>query len=354
MLTCSTEATESTFFYFLRKQNLTCNYNGRCVINAKTRKDCTKCRLEKCFAIGMRSDVIGSATSERQRKSSFGHSSRSLSGRNMDSSCTYQRHDERYPSIVTRNENVEYLPTVEEIPGSDSSSNSSDAPSRKILNSLNQDRLKQIRKPMFCEYDRRSPEPAVKRTCSDQSIRSLKAEEYQKSLLPLNHIRTGYCYKQNLNPDEVLHIEAVKDAAAAIRSRVFITDDVKCTNPVLAAMKLQSFGVDKLISGMARIDAFSNLNDGTKATLLKGAVAEMMLVRSSMHFDTGTKGWTISAFDAPDSNQSSSTCDKSSQLPLLPCHSRQSSSAIVPNVSLHLSVELFKHIPGPLNGSTIT
>lgn len=35
-----------------------CPFNGRCDITAVTRRFCQRCRLEKCFAIGMRKDYI--------------------------------------------------------------------------------------------------------------------------------------------------------------------------------------------------------------------------------------------------------------------------------------------------------
>lgn len=61
-----------------------CNYSNNCFINARTRKDCTKCRLQKCFDVGMRSEVIGSATSERHRKELFVE----LTKQSLDSSTT--------------------------------------------------------------------------------------------------------------------------------------------------------------------------------------------------------------------------------------------------------------------------
>lgn len=284
--------------------------------------------------------MIGSATSERQRKTSLAHFDNSFNDQNLTPySFAYNPghdHGEKFP-FVTRRENAEC----------DSSSTSSDEHSRIVLNSIYNDRLKEVEQNSN-NYDRRSPELVVTKKRCPERVRSLKVDEYQKSLMPLNQIASGYCYTRNLNPEEVLHIAVVKDAAAAIRSRVFITDDAKCTKPVLAAMKLQSFGVDKLIAGMTRIDSFSLLNDDLKAMLLKGAIAEMMLVRSSMHFDPRTKGWTIGAVDLPgNSDQTSITTDKVSQLSLMPCSSKQSSvQLLTPNASFHLSVELFRHIPG--------
>lgn len=335
------------------EQNLTCNYNGRCLINAKTRKDCTKCRLIKCFAIGMRSDVIGSATSERQRKTSLARPGTTLNGQNLSHHFygSHSRHGDCYPFAFDSHEQINLISSTDVV-GSDSNSSSSDEPSRRLLNSLYHDQIEERQQDQASREMMSSRSASADDDCAKPCSTSLKVQEYQNSLLPLNHIATGYCHLRNLNPAEVLHIEAVKDAAAAIRSRVFMTDDAKCTKPVLAAMKLQSFGVDKLISGMTRIEAFSQLNDRVKAALLKGAVAEMMLVRSTMHFDPQNKGWTINALDIPGNNQTSLRCDKLPAQPqqsnhsIVPYSLQEPSQSKLPDVSFHLSIELFKHIPG--------
>lgn len=298
--------------------------------------------------------MIGSATSERQRKNSLARSGTMLNGQSLAHDGFYGSHPghgEEYP-FFTNHDQSNFVASTG-IAGSDSNSCSSDEGPRRRLNSLYHDQMDERRQEAASDYDRSfSGLDFVDKECPMPCGTSLKVQEYQDSLLPLNHITTGYCHLRNLNPAEVLHIEAVKDAAAAIRSRVFMTDDAKCTKPVLAAMKLQSFGVDKLISGMARIEAFSHLNDKLKATLLKGAVAEMMLVRSTMHFDPLIKGWTINAVDIPGNNQTSFICDKlpaqpqTQNVPIVPCSSQQSSHPSLPNVSFHLSIELFKHIPG--------
>ncbi|UJR08984.1 hypothetical protein I4U23_013234 [Adineta vaga] len=50
-----------TFFRrhsFLIKNIETCRYDGHCLITEETRKNCTPCRLMKCFAMGMSRDFI--------------------------------------------------------------------------------------------------------------------------------------------------------------------------------------------------------------------------------------------------------------------------------------------------------
>ncbi len=40
------------------QSNLKCRFTGSCVINSHTRRQCTYCRLKKCFDIKMRKDWI--------------------------------------------------------------------------------------------------------------------------------------------------------------------------------------------------------------------------------------------------------------------------------------------------------
>ncbi|CAG2164819.1 unnamed protein product, partial [Oppiella nova] len=40
-----------------RAQEYVCFFNNKCVVNQLTRKFCKKCRIEKCFAMGMRKEL---------------------------------------------------------------------------------------------------------------------------------------------------------------------------------------------------------------------------------------------------------------------------------------------------------
>ncbi|CAG2104052.1 unnamed protein product [Medioppia subpectinata] len=52
----------------LKNQQLICASNGKCDINVMTRSLCRKCRLEKCFAVGMKKELIRSVDQNNYRK----------------------------------------------------------------------------------------------------------------------------------------------------------------------------------------------------------------------------------------------------------------------------------------------
>ncbi|CAG2101855.1 unnamed protein product [Medioppia subpectinata] len=54
--------------YGLKNKPLNCPSNGNCIISLLTRKLCQKCRLEKCFAVGMRKEFIRSDEQNEKRK----------------------------------------------------------------------------------------------------------------------------------------------------------------------------------------------------------------------------------------------------------------------------------------------
>src|SRR5699024_5317438 len=39
-------------------QKVKCQHDGKCLIKVTTRKQCTRCRLERCFRIGMKKELI--------------------------------------------------------------------------------------------------------------------------------------------------------------------------------------------------------------------------------------------------------------------------------------------------------
>ncbi|CAG2101856.1 unnamed protein product [Medioppia subpectinata] len=67
VITC--ESCKAFFRRFgLKDKPLNCPSNGNCIINQMTRKLCQKCRLEKCFAVGMKKEFIRSDEENEKRK----------------------------------------------------------------------------------------------------------------------------------------------------------------------------------------------------------------------------------------------------------------------------------------------
>ncbi|CAG2112281.1 unnamed protein product [Medioppia subpectinata] len=54
--------------YGLKEQRLICPSNGKCDINVMTRRMCRNCRLKKCFAVGLKKELIRSDEENDYRK----------------------------------------------------------------------------------------------------------------------------------------------------------------------------------------------------------------------------------------------------------------------------------------------
>ncbi|CAG2100620.1 unnamed protein product, partial [Medioppia subpectinata] len=52
----------------LKNKPKCCPSNGKCIINTLTRKMCNKCRLNKCFAVGMKKELILNTEEKERRK----------------------------------------------------------------------------------------------------------------------------------------------------------------------------------------------------------------------------------------------------------------------------------------------
>ncbi|CAG2121001.1 unnamed protein product, partial [Medioppia subpectinata] len=51
-----------------KENQLKCGFEGKCNITPNTRKYCQKCRLNKCFAVGMRKEIMNSDDENKRRR----------------------------------------------------------------------------------------------------------------------------------------------------------------------------------------------------------------------------------------------------------------------------------------------
>jgi hypothetical protein len=60
----------NTYHYLIYffQENFTCDFNGDCEVNMTNRHICSYCRLAKCFAIGMQTQLIRCSSSKKNTK----------------------------------------------------------------------------------------------------------------------------------------------------------------------------------------------------------------------------------------------------------------------------------------------
>ncbi|CAG2104054.1 unnamed protein product [Medioppia subpectinata] len=72
----------------LKNEISNCASNGKCIINVMTRRLCTKCRLEKCLAVGMKSELIRSDEQNKCRKELIKENKSKHKTRDESQNCT--------------------------------------------------------------------------------------------------------------------------------------------------------------------------------------------------------------------------------------------------------------------------
>ena len=426
-------AFHSGFSHF-KQQKLSCNYSENCFINAKTRKDCTKCRLIKCFKVGMRSDVIGSATTEKLRKqllveNTSSSSSSAISSNHhplhesefqaaqhqlQESPAQYNNRPVpigghlpyRYPNTATQSAGPQRIPSNlihhfsnYRLPHHDKQREHVECHSHPLQRPEETFRnpatpIDQL--PIVVPFKHHNPDfradfPANKAMTMRSSVErvtertgdivleeyavSKKKQQQQQQLTVAKsdraparrsptftvasysstsppsrepviprHIKTDFCYIAKLNEDESNQMLQVKDVAAAMRAKVFISEP-SSLKPLVAAMKLQKFGVDKMIVGVSNLMRFKMLDEKLKETLLRGSCTEMMLCRSTMHFCPEAKGWTVQAVNA--SSFMPGEVERPESLKTwCQTHVFSESGTALDTMSFNLSIEMFQELNG--------
>lgn len=98
----------------LAKKDFRCPFKEQCEITAVTRRFCQKCRLEKCFAIGMRKDYIMSEEDKLQKRQKIEQNrARKRTSTTYDSSKKIKRDYSSEESIDYNCKSVESSPDID-------------------------------------------------------------------------------------------------------------------------------------------------------------------------------------------------------------------------------------------------
>ncbi|XP_064595506.1 nuclear hormone receptor HR96-like isoform X2 [Liolophura sinensis] len=225
---------------------------GHCEVTVESRSFCKRCRQQKCFAVGMRKDMILNAEQKRTRKQKIIQNRRRRNGEFVDDSALEE--DEGQSTGQ---------PTDPGLSGESSPSSSSTEPPAKVA-------IVRLMTQTNSDIVRVSQEAMAKLEPKHQTLMEELERAHELALqIP---VKTA----QKPNPSSATQFFNLAEGS------------------VLRMVKLAK-----------GITAFTCLSKDDQIALLKGAVTEIMMIRSAMYFDTRNNNWNVTT------NPSTSALDNS-------------------------------------------
>lgn len=314
----------------LANKNFKCPFNSKCEVTTVTRRFCQRCRLEKCFAIGMRKDYIMSDEDKelkRQKveqnkaikrggggfKQSFKRMRRDDGGDEdainystqpkVDDCSDYSSpetspDDSMIRNILSPKQFDENNPLLNYISINNNEQNcNNNATSRKqVATDSTKDILEEVQRipieansieSILCEAIKLEYEAYSSLAQSHSSSRELNDAERAK----LNELIVAN--KALLTPvdDDLSNMIAEDCGLKMLQSK---SEQALLSDPALVdVINLTAVAIRRLIKMAKKINAFKNMCQEDQVALLKGGCTEMMILRSAMNYDSSKQTWRI-------------------------------------------------------------
>ena len=252
----------------------------------------------------MRSEVIGSSTSERQRKELFIELTKQSVHHNYPSDdesgsgCSSGNFQSANVQLTGSSEHSQFSPSTD-IMRDSLNRQTPHLPTRRVRDDIrhmgrtfstdtsSEEEITIVPNPAISPYDERQLSYESENTSTEFA---------GPDVMPLTD-------------QELMRLEEVRNVAVAISKKPYVvTSDTKQLRPVVEAMRMQQFGVNKMIDGMSELSAFKELSVDNQTVLLKNACTEMMLLRSVMHFDPESNSWAIFANEVSKATITINSC----------------------------------------------
>lgn len=346
---------------FFRRNALTnkefkCPFNEQCDITTVTRRFCQRCRLEKCFSIGMRKDYIMSEEDKvlkrqkieenrvkKRKPNGFKSGFKKIKQEQISQEDVYYKsNNSNEVSVINYSNNSEYINH-----GSNSSSSSlsylseglhspeQEAPSmiRSILSPTSTDirKSREDRTPLLASLINNNVQncnhnavPVVNHKSNvakdilqdvqrvpieANSIESILCEAIKLEFEAYTSISQCQSSSRELNDAERAKLNELIVANKALLMPLdddfnnLIGDDCRLqshpehalhADPALVdVINLTAIAIRRLIKMAKKINAFKNMCQEDQVALLKGGCTEMMILRSAMDYDPTKRTWRI-------------------------------------------------------------
>uniref|UniRef100_A0A1E1X4I4 Putative nuclear hormone receptor 48 n=1 Tax=Amblyomma aureolatum TaxID=187763 RepID=A0A1E1X4I4_9ACAR len=248
----------------IKDKEFRCLFKDDCEVNTRTRRFCQRCRLQKCFAIGMKKECILSEAEKRKKRAKIEENrlKRALHPR-PSTQLSEGDDDDEIPAKVTRYASELSSPSPSEQTAGPSGSKADSCSSDLESSSSDSSQL-----PW-----RRWPQCGSSQAVHDRAIRSqfYRVPGTSEVLTDAEMHRI----QELATANQVLKVPLACDPEPSLVDVINMTDHA----------------IRRLIKMSKRIAAFKSLCQEDQVALLKGGSTELMLLRSVMSYDAERDCW---------------------------------------------------------------
>ncbi|XP_025017423.1 nuclear hormone receptor HR96 [Tetranychus urticae] len=307
-----------------KSEKLRCPFNGNCNIDVITRRFCQKCRLEKCFRVGMKKEWILSEEQKKMKRAKIeqnklkrqaalecngeSNNGNSNSGNGFEfSGASNQSGNQRTTSVSSNNSNTSTRISID--------SSTSDTPlfddnvetPERFLDYIDKEIDTYKGNLMSPDSDFRLEDGRPERSRSNANESSYgdngvtRKQDLWRLRVNRRILETNFTplYLRNdrtqpshqLNELESMKLEELMTAFGTIDEPLFTKPYDEDHTDITDLVRLSDLSIRRIIKWCKRIQCFRNLCIEDQIALLKGGCLEMMLMKASISFNLDDECW---------------------------------------------------------------
>ncbi|CAG2109040.1 unnamed protein product [Medioppia subpectinata] len=256
-----------------------CYYGEKCEINLETRTVCRKCRLKKCFAIGMRKEWILNDEEKEVRKRKIQNNRHKRVSNNHNNEC-------RIVDKIDESTNSSYTPSM--------FANSNDISDKmdilEMIGNGNKNNVITVNAESLSTQIIEMQTNMTEET--DISVEAYrKALELEMAVIPMARPLTSGRFNET---------ESMRFTELISVTEVFRTPIPKCTSQVCnftdavtVLMSKCDEEVREVVKAFKQLNAFRTLCQSDQILLLKYSAIQMICMRAVVCYDDDTEHWSI-------------------------------------------------------------